>query len=260
MADGAIQIIQMRVIIVEDEATAVRQLETHLKVNDPDIEILARLESVKETVNWIRNHRAPDLAFFDIQLADDTSFRVFEQCQVTFPVVFVTAYDDYLLQAFEYNSIHYLLKPITAAQVAQALQKVRQLERHFVSAGLLGLIAARKEQPGYKTRLIVRKGIDYAPIEVEDIAYIFSDHKISFARSREAENFIVDQSLSDLEKQLDPARFFRANRQYLVHIQSVRRFKSIEQSKILLELEPRPREDVVVGKDRAAEFREWVRG
>ena len=250
----------MRIIIVEDETTAVRQLEALLQAADPQITILARLESVHETVRWITTHPAPDLAFFDIQLADDTSFSIFEQCDVSFPVVFVTAYDDYLLQAFEYNSIHYLLKPITTEKVSQALQKVRQLERHFTAGGLHDFLSARKEPVAYRSRLIVRKGVDYAPLDVGDIAYIFTDHKISFARTWQGENFMVDQPLSELEAQLDPAQFFRANRQYLVNIRAIRRFKSTDQSKILLELTPEPKEEVMVGKDRAGVFRVWVRG
>ncbi|HMQ60024.1 MAG TPA: LytTR family DNA-binding domain-containing protein [Flavilitoribacter sp.] len=250
----------MRIIIIEDEITAVRQLETLLKAADPKVEILARLESVHDTVKWIGDHPAPDLAFFDIQLADDISFRIFEQCEVTFPVVFVTAYDDYLLQAFEHNSIHYLLKPLNAEKVAQALQKVRQLERHFAMAGLRQFLQPAAEQAAYRSRLIVRKGLDYAPLEVGDIAYIFTDHKISFARTWQDEHFMVDQSLSELEAQLDPSQFFRANRQYLVNIRAIRRFKSTDQSKILLELTPAPKEEVTVGKDRAGAFRGWVRG
>lgn len=242
----------MKVLIVEDEITATKKLESLLKRVKPEIDIMARLESVKETVGWIKEDHKPDIAFFDIQLADDVSFEIFKQCDVTFPVIFVTAYDHYLLQAFEQNTIHYLLKPITEEKVREGLEKFNRVAEHF--AGI-----SNQNTRNSKDKLLVRKGMSFVPLDINKIAYIFSEHKISFAKDDEGMIYLVDQSLTDLEKMLDPQRFFRVNRQYLVHLQAIDKYKSIEQSKIKLDLKPSTNEDVIIGKENAGFFRKWIK-
>lgn len=249
----------MKAIIVEDEVTAIRKLEQLLKKTNPDIEVVARLESVKETVKWIKTNEAPDIGFFDIQLSDATSFDVFEQCDVKFPVIFVTAYDDYLLRAFELNSVHYLLKPISAEKVNHALQKVKNLKEHFIGSSIRDLFNEPSRNGQFRQRLIVRKGMDSVPMNIEEIAYVFTEHKMSFAKAKEGDIYMVDKPLSEIEKELDPTKFFRANRQYLVNIDAITRFRSIEHSKVALELEPKPKEAVVIGKENAVAFRKWVK-
>ncbi len=235
----------MKVLIVEDEITATKKLEALLNKAAPGIEILARLESVKETVDWIRKNQEPDVAFFDIQLADDVSFEIFKQCDVTFPVIFVTAYDDYLLQAFEQNTIHYLLKPITEEKVREGLAKLSRVAEHF------GGINKPENTKGSKDKLLVRKGMSFVPLETNRISYIFSEHKVSFAKDDQGTIYLIDQSLNDLEKMLDPKKFFRANRQYLVSLQAIDKYRSIDQSKIKLDLKPATRQEVIIGKENA---------
>jgi DNA-binding LytR/AlgR family response regulator len=248
----------MRVIIVEDEKLAVHKLESLLIRMDPSIEILARLESVKETVRWLKNNPKPHLGFFDIQLSDASSFEIFKQVDIFFPVIFITAYDDYLIDAFEYNSIHYILKPVTGEKINQALNKVKLLKDHYLTTGVSEFLSAYNNS-AYKSRLVVRKGIDYTPIETKEIAYVFTEHKISFLRDRHNQTFILDESLSDLVSKLDPKKFFRANRQYLIHVDAIKKFTSLEQSKILLELDPPSKEDVIVSKENAVLFRKWIK-
>lgn len=248
----------MKALILEDEATATRKLIELLGSVDPHIEIVGTCESVEAAATWIAGNAPPDVGFFDIQLSDATSFEVFERCEVRFPVVFVTAYDNYLLKAFDHNSIHYLLKPVTADKVTQALTKLRNLERHFMTTAVRNFLS-QEAQP-YQSRLIVRKGLDHAPIDVNDIAYCFTEHKLSFVRHRDGSIFMIDAPLSDLEKRLDPKQFFRANRQYLVRLGAIRRFRSVDQSKISLELTPAPDTEVVIGKEAAVRFRKWIGG
>ena len=243
----------MKVLIAEDEITATKKLEALLKRVKPGIEILAKLESVKETVSWIRQNQKPNVAFFDIQLADDISFEIFKQCDVTFPVIFVTAYDNYLLQAFEQNTIHYLLKPITEEKVREGLEKLDRVAEHF------GSFNKPENTKDSKDKLLVRKGMNFVPLDTNKISYIFSEHKISFAKDNQGVIYLIDQSLTDLEKMLDPKRFFRANRQYLVNLQAIDKYKSIEQSKIKLDLKPSAKEDVIIGKENAGLFRKWIK-
>jgi DNA-binding LytR/AlgR family response regulator len=248
----------MKVIIVEDEITATRKLEGLIHKLDSSVEVIAKLDTVKDTVNWIKNNTAPDLGFFDIQLADDISFSIFEKCNIDFPIVFITAYDDYLLKAFDHNSIHYILKPINEEKIKKAFQKIKHLERHFVSASIKDLLSGKKSN--YINRVIVRKGMDYVPLESCDISYIFSEYKTSFVIDKNHELYIADQPLIELEKRLDPSFFFKANRQYIINIKSIVRFKSIEQSKIKLELKPKPEREVIIGKENAGTFRKWIKG
>lgn len=250
----------MRILIVEDEALAQQKLENLLHSMLPELEIVGRIERVEDAVNWIRQEEKPDLAFFDIQLADDISFEIFEQCEVDFPVVFVTAYDSYLMKAFEVNSIHYLLKPISESKLRQALNKAQQLERHFLQTSLRQLIQKPAAVNAYKSRLIVRKGTHYIPLETSDVAYLFTEHKVGFAKDREGQLFMIDDSLTELEKQLDPRQFFRANRQFLIHLSAITRFRSVEQSKIELELSPDTGQPVRIGKENAVAFRKWIKG
>ena len=248
----------MKVIIVEDESTAILKLEALLKKADPAIEIIGKLESVKDAVSWIKNHPSPDLGFFDIQLSDDISFRIFDHCEVDFPVVFITAFDDYLLRAFEYNSLHYVLKPINEEKISGVLHKIRKIEKHFVHNSLREISSGGKNETHFKSRLVVRKGLDFSPVEVSDIAYIFTEHKITFIRDKLEGIYMIDQTLSDLEKDLDPRIFFRVNRQYLVNISAIKKFRSIDQSKILIDLSPKSKDEVIISKEHAPAFRKWI--
>ena len=240
---------------MEDEMTAVKNLKQVLGKVDTSIEVIAELSGVKECVTWLQRNETPDLGFFDIQLSDDVSFEIFDRYRVTFPVVFVTAFDEYLLQAFEQNAIHYILKPITFTKIEQAIMKVKQLETHFSLSGIKKLIEAGNNQN--KTRLLVRKGTGFFPIQMEDIAYVFTEHKICFVRTRSGETYMSDGSLSEIEQKLNSNRFFRVNRQYLVQIDAISKFLS-NQGKLLLTLNPQPKNDVSVGKDNASAFRHWI--
>lgn len=250
----------MQVIIIEDEPTAVKKLEDILCEISPGIDILVTLPSVREAVAWIRQNQAPDVGFFDIQLADDLSFQIFEQCEVNFPVIFTTAYDNYLLKAFEYHSIHYLLKPLQKEKVKQALRKVKELKTILLDQSVKEILSGRKSGEHYTNRFLVRKGTDFIPLESKDIAYFFTEHGLSFAHTFSGETFMIDQSLSDLETGLDKRSFFRANRQYLIQFNAILKFKSIEQSKIKLELTSEQKKEIIIGKQTAVSFRQWISG
>ena len=250
----------IKVIIIEDEEVAVRKLRDLLREMDEKIELLAVMESVEEATAWISTNPAPDLGFFDIQLADDISFEIFKRCRINFPVVFVTAYDDYLLRSFDHNSIHYLLKPVTADKLRQVLDKLKKLEKHFINTGIRNLILREEGQTEYRKRLIVKKGMEFAPVDVSQIAYFFTEHKISFVRDFKGRTFIIDDPLSTIESYLDPDEFFRVNRQYIVSVSAIDKFSTVENGKILITLAPPTGEEVIIGKETAVRFRQWLRG
>lgn len=248
----------MKVLIIEDEATAVSKLSAMLKKLDSSIEIVGTVESVKECMDWLRSNPGPELAFLDVQLSDDSSFEIFKQFEVKFPVIFTTAYDEYILKSFEYNSIDYLLKPLQEDRFRKALEKVRKLENHFIQYKFNELFDRVADKSAKKQRFIVKKGVDFVSVNVKDIAYCFTEYRVVFLRDRQGHKYIIDKTLADLQEVLGND-FFRANRKYLVSIDSVAKFRS-DQGKILLDLDPKVNEEVVVSKENAPNFRAWIGG
>ncbi len=250
----------MQVVIIEDEITAVQKLKAALLKLDATIEIVATLESVKDSVAWINANPAPDLAFLDIQLSDDSSFSLFEQVDIDFPVIFTTAFDQYILKSLENNAIDYLLKPIQDDRLKMAIDKVKKLENHFLKNKIGEILNfSKREEQAQKTRFLVKKGADYLSIPTKEIAYFFTAHKIVFLVNYNGQKFIIDKPLTVLEQDLDPKKYFRANRKYLIHIDAISKFKSLE-GKIALSVNPSPGEDIVVSKENAPNFRTWIEG
>lgn len=248
----------MNVIIVEDELLAQEKLETMLQRIDPGVSVMGRLASVKETIQWLYRNPRPDLAFVDIQLADDHCFEIFRQYNVDFPVIFTTAYDKYLLQSFEYNTIDYLLKPLTEDKLTRALEKIKKIQRHFIQQNIMNLIQ-QERKPEKLSRLIARKGTEFMALNVEDAAYFFTDHKIVFVRDFSGRQLMVDSTLSELEEVLDGNKFFRINRKYLSSQRAIEKFKP-DNGKIRVFLQPPVKEDIHVSKETAPAFRVWIAG
>jgi DNA-binding LytR/AlgR family response regulator len=245
----------MNVIIIEDELLAQAKLEAMLLELEPSIKVLAKLNSVKASLEWLSKNQAPDVAFVDIQLSDDHSFEIFRKFPIDFPVVFTTAFDKYLLESFEFNSIDYLLKPITKEKLKRSLSKLKTLENHFVQGNIAKLIYPEKSQK--KDRIIVRKGTEFIALTMNEIAYFYTEHRVVFVKNTSGQNFIVDKNLAELESELDPKIFFRLNRKYLSHVNAIEKFKS-DNGKIRIFLHPEMKEEVHVSKEGAPEFRRWM--
>jgi DNA-binding LytR/AlgR family response regulator len=245
----------MNILIIEDEMPARAKLVQMLSVLAPDSTIAGQLGSVAESLDWLRNNPTPDFALVDIQLSDDHSFEIFKQFPVRFPVVFTTAYDKYLLESFEYNSIDYLLKPITTEKLARSLQKMRTLELHFTEGKINDLL--RDLGNRNKTRVVAKKGTEFVTLEEPDIAYFYTEHKIVFVKDFQGRKLIVDHTLSELEGKLDQRIFFRINRKYLANVKAIEKFRS-DSGKIMVHLNPGANEDIYVSKETAPEFRLWV--
>lgn len=248
----------MHVLIIEDEKPAAEKLVKAIQKANPAIVVDAVLTSIKETVAWLQQHPSPDLLFMDIQLSDGLSFRVFEQATVSCPVIFCTAFDEYWQEAFEHNSIDYLLKPVKQEKLEAALAKYEKLKLHF--AGNLRQLQQWQQQPApaYKQRFLVKRGTDFISVRTEDIAYFYATHKLVCMVDRQNRKFILDQSLADIEKQLDPLLFYRVNRKYLVSQQAIKKIKVYPKSKLLVEVEPEAGEMVIVSQENAAAFKEWM--
>lgn len=245
----------MDVIIIEDELPARAKLIAMLQSLDSTIQVIGQLGTVKESIEWLNQNPEPGLAFVDIQLSDDHSFEIFRKHPVKFPVIFTTAYDKYLLESFEFNSIDYLLKPITEEKLKRSLEKVQNFKQHFVQGNVQKLI--NQTLPSHKSRIVARKGTEFVALNLSEAAYFFTEHKIVFVRDFSGRQMIVDKNLSELETELNKEDFFRINRKFLVHQKAIDRFKP-DNGKIRVFLKPEIKEEVHVSKETAPEFKIWI--
>ncbi|MCW5911563.1 MAG: response regulator transcription factor [Cyclobacteriaceae bacterium] len=244
----------MNIIIIEDELPARAKLVAMLREINPALQVVAQLGSVNESLEWLNKNREPDLAFVDIQLSDDHSFEIFRKHPVKFPVIFTTAFDKYILESFEFNSVDYLLKPITEEKLKRSLDKIRKLEQHFFQGNLLKLV---QQQPSAKGRLVARKGTEFVALNTDEIAYFFSEHKIVFVRDFQGRQMIVDKNLAELESELNTQTFFRINRKFIANQKAIDRFKP-DNGRIQIFLKPEMKEEIFVSKETAPEFRKWI--
>ncbi|MBK9177144.1 MAG: response regulator transcription factor [Flavobacteriales bacterium] len=249
----------MKILIVEDEAAAVKRLRKMLAAIDPGIEVVAEVPSIVGAVEWFGANPAPDLALFDVQLADGDSFEVFKRVAVPCPVVFTTAYDAHALQAFRVNAIDYLLKPVNSVELGAAIERVRKLGVVRDHAPLAS--SAAGDQPtAFVKRFLIRYGDHYRVVEPEGIAYIHSLMKNTFLRTREGRDLPLEESLDKLEKQLDPQKFIRLNRQLIVHLHSIKELLAYSKSRVKVLLDPPYGDDAIVSSERSAGFKRWLAG
>lgn len=251
----------MKVLIVEDESPAAQRLETLVLSLIGDAEIVGMIGSVKNAVEWFRNNAAPDVVLMDIQLADGISFQVFDQCEVKSPVIFTTAYDEYAIRAFKVNSVDYILKPIDKQELLVALNKVVNIKRSETEVALLMKSmseAMTMLTRNFKSRFVVKVGEHLHTIEVSKILFFYSQEKITFCSTIENRNFILDYSLDDLEEMLDPRRFFRINRRYVVSSEAIMDIISYTNSRLKLILSGSSDNDVIVARERVQEFKDWL--
>jgi len=248
----------MKVLIVEDEVPARKKLVKHLRAVEPDVSIAGETGSVRQTVEWLESNPAPDLAFFDIRLSDGSSFRIFEEYAVETPVIFITAYDEYLLNAFRTTGIEYLLKPLKADELEKALQKYHRLKSHF-KPNLQELMDRLAGNKNAQRRVVARKSGALVPISVEEIAYFTIRHGISFLVTHDGDRYVIDEALRELEDRLNPEQFYRINRQYLVNADAIRKVNPYSKSRLRLDLRPETSETAIVSQEKASEFKAWLR-
>lgn len=251
----------MRTIIIEDEEYAARRLENMIKECDPNIEIVNKFASVKESVSWLRTNVHPDLIFLDIQLEDDLSFSIFEQVPVRSKIIFTTAFDEYAIKAFKLNSIDYLLKPVNREELCRAIDKFRTWT--FESNQVIDALMLRdllRPQQTFRERFMVAVGDKLKTINVSDIAYFFSTAGITFVVMNSKTQYSLDYSLDHLKEMLNPKEFFRVNRQFLIGLKSIEKVVVYPKSRLKLVLNPPTDTDLFVSIDKAPEFKLWLDG
>jgi two-component system LytT family response regulator len=250
----------MNALIIEDEIVAAQALEALVREVDPSIRIVATLQSIDESTEWFATAPPPDLVFMDIHLADGSSFGIFEQVDVPCPVVFTTAYDEYALKAFEVNSIDYLLKPINRKDLERAINKYRNsTARPDENIGLINKLLAdlRQTSVAYRNCFLVPERDKLIPLPTADIAYVCIDAKVVKAVTFAGRTCYMDIPLDDLMTQLDPARFFRANRQFIIAHRAVRDLSLWFGGKLSVNLTVHAPERILVSKARVPDFKRW---
>lgn len=250
----------MKTIIIEDEKPAARMLQR--KLDKLDIQVEVMLHSVEEAVTWFKSNPHPDLIFLDIQLSDGLSFEIFEQVQIKSPVIFTTAYDEYALRAFKLNSIDYLLKPIDEDDLASALDKYKSRIQSGGS-GTLDIQMIRQlfnstQSPAYKQRFSVKIGDHIRIIPVEEIEVIYSEFKGTFIHTFEGRTFLMDTTLESVEKELDPARFYRISRKHIIALSSIKDIVVYSNSRLQLTLKSYNKDEVIVSRERVSDFKAWL--
>lgn len=247
----------MNVLIIEDEAMAADRLETLLKQAMPEANVLDKLDSVKETAKWFVKNDPPDLIFMDIQLADGLSFEIFEIVTIDAPIIFTTAYDQYALEAFKVSSIDYLLKPIDVEDLTKALDKLKKLSKPQNQIDQLEELA-KKFQPKYKNRFIIKVGEHIKSIAVDDVAYFFSRDKATFCTTSDGRNYLLDYPLDQLQEMVSPEFFFRINRKYLISLSPVKDMISHTNSRLKIVLNHSDDNDIIVSRERVQDFKKWL--
>ena len=262
----------MNLFIAEDEAPARDRLIEAIARVAPAARIAGTAASVREAEAWLARHDPPDLMLLDIQLADGLSLELFRDARLGSPVIFTTAFDQFVLDAFQAQAIDYLLKPIDEQKLAQVFAKYGRMQRHFLAGAAAGAAAdlralaerlasppaAPSPTPAWRERVVGSKGTQFFTVPVAQVAYFVSDGKLSFLVTREAQRYLVDGPLADIERDLDPRGFFRVNRQYLVNAAAIVRFAAAGRGRLDLELSPRADGEVRVSQERAGAFRAWV--
>lgn len=251
----------MNILIIEDETRTALDLKATVHELEPAAHILDIKDSVEGAIAWLQQHPAPDLIFMDIQLADGLSFEIFDEVQVKCPVIFCTAFDEYALQAFQTNGVDYILKPFDREAVGRALDKVKNLQNFFQRSGnnleqLTELLHQLKT--GYKTSFLVSSRDKLLPVSTTDVAYFYIEHEVTFLHTNDGKRYIINYSMEELEKSLDPRQFYRANRQFLVNYDNISEVEHYFARKLLVKTKAPVKEPMVVSKAKASEFLHWM--
>ena len=252
----------MRILIIEDEIPAAKRLEKLILECKPESEILDVIHTVEDALDWFERNEEPDLIISDIQLADGVSFQIFEELDLDCPIIFSTAYDQYAIKAFELNSIDYLLKPYSRSTLQKSFDKLARFSisqsNSLKGLNLTTLFNPVSNENVYKQRFLITKADALIPISIDDIAYIYTEDKAVMIKTIDNKSFFINYSLDDLEVQLDPAKFFRLNRQFITGLKAISKISQYFNGKLKIELSPVQEGKVIVSRAKTPVFKNWL--
>ena len=251
----------MNIVIIEDETPALNRIKKLIEEVEPHAQIVGTADSIESAVTLFKSDKSIDLALCDIELADGQSFEIFKQVHITCPIIFTTAYDEFALKAFKLNSIDYLLKPIHKTELDQALKKFQSTRKPNTNyqIHIEQLVENLKPHTAqFKNRFLIKTGVKLISIPIEEIAYFHAFEKLVYVYVTKGQKYIIDQSLDELIKVLNPKLFFQLNRQFIAHIQSIQQIHTYFNGKLKVELLPPVNDEVIVSRERAPEFKAWL--
>jgi two-component system, LytTR family, response regulator LytT len=248
----------MKVLIIEDEILAAEKLAGLLITIDPTIEIMGKLQSVLESINWLHSQSDPDLIFMDIQLDDGICFEIFDAVKIKTPVIFTTAYDSYAIRAFQVNSVDYLLKPIEKEPLAKAIEKYKLIFEKGGSSTQSVRDLSVQIVKSYKTRFFVRIGNHFHSIPVDNIECFYIVERAVFFKTNNGKNYILDYSLDQVQQLIDPEKFFRINRNYLIQINAIQDIYNYSSSRLGIKINGIDHLDLIVSREKVGEFKKWL--
>lgn len=251
----------MKILIVEDEKPAATRLINMLHKVEPDATIIGMTDGIESTLNFLDQGQLPDLIFMDIHLADGSAFEIFRHHPLKgIGIIFATAYDQYAVEAFKVNALYYLLKPIKQEELESALTRFnesRERERQPDYKEIVHKLLSK--QPSDK-RFLIRMGQSLRLVHQQDVAYFYTSDKITFMMTREGRKYPLDYTLENLEEMIDPAKFFRINRQYILRMDAIQQMHAHSKARVKIELLPPSHEAVIVSTEKSPHFKKWLEG
>ena len=258
----------MKVLIIEDEELAVKKLQKTLASVDSTAEVVGVADSIRSSVSWLQQNPSPDLILMDIELADGQSFEIFDKVDVKSTVIFTTSYDEYALKAFKVNSIDYLLKPVQKEDLQAALEKLKGLKSLYGNTtastpslnvdNLVKELQQKLQPKEYRKRFLVKHAQKLVSVDVEEIAYFYSDGRLNFFKTTDNRKFVVDYTMDDLEDMLDPNQFFRISRAFYVAVNSIDQIHDYFGNRLLLNLRPAVDKEAIVSREKVTDFKKWM--
>ena len=257
----------MKVFIVEDEELAVKKLRKTLESVDSTAEVVGIADSIRSSVNWLQNNPAPDLILMDIELCDGQSFEIFDKVEVKSTVIFTTSYDEYALKAFKVNSVDYLLKPVQKEDLKAALAKLENLRAMYGNQngspslnvdGLVKELQLKLQPKEFRKRFLVKHAQKLVSVDIDEIAYFYSDGRLNFFKTYDNRKFVVDYTMDELEDMLDPQRYFRISRSFYVSINSIDQIHDYFGNRLILHLKPAVDKEAIVSREKVTDFKVWM--
>jgi two-component system LytT family response regulator len=252
----------MRTLLIEDENTAMERLKSLLKQINPNTLVVGECDSIESALEWFKSNPQPEVVFTDVQLGDGTCFEIFNQVKVHCPIVFITAFNEHAIGAFRVNATDYILKPLKKEDLEKAIEKIDKRTAHTSDIDYSKLAKAiLEEQNKFEKRYLIRYGEQIRTITSNDIAYIYTTQKAVFIVTSSGKEYPIDKSLENLEKELDPKKFFRINRQFIVNIKSIGHMHTASKSRVKLDLTPPfTADEVIVSTEKSPLFKDWLGG
>ncbi len=250
----------MNVIIIEDEKPAARRLQRMLK--DTGIHVTTLLHSVEESIEWFLNNQHPDLLFLDIQLSDGLSFEIFEEIEIKSAIIFTTAYDEYALKAFKFNSVDYLLKPIDEDDLQHAITQYKKIrpkntQVSFDMESIQNLLQNPLDKK-FKKRFTIKIGQHLKIIDIDTIECFYSEDKTTYLHTTTNRSYIIDYTLEQLEEKLDPSKYYRVSRKFYINIQAIKDIISYTNSRLQLKLAHFNEMEIIVSREKVKDFKNWI--